>query len=708
MASPLLPASDVLPPPASNPEVLGTQLPSSSQLTPRSLPGLDTHTSNHLLNPLAPPFSPPDAGLFSLSAAEDDFDLDHIVWEHFLEASGQDSAASPAPCACHNRPRGSCPSIIEETIRLVSTVSAVPAPNMDGARIKLPYGAFPIDAWRETLGKYFDASNLVEAYVFGWDMSFLAAPTPFDAPRNLPSAALAPEDVDQYISTELAHGALVGPVNLALCPFKIFHNPIGTVPKANSKVRRTIVDASQKGKGINQFIPKDHHRGEPWHLTLPSVDTIIASIRAVRRKYPGQKIQMFKVDYSRWYRVFPLDPGQIRFLAIKWRGKTYLDRYFSFGNRGAALAAQRTSWAVCWIFRTQISPAPGSINSGLGCSCSSHCQCGENDAQAYIDDSICLVPESLAQHQFQEFMDLCRKLGLAISKTPGHVFPPSEQCVALGILFNLEDNTISLPEDKLRALLDIIHDWLAQTRADDRQLARLAGKLLWASRVVRPGRVFLNRVLATKRWAASLSAPIYIDSAFRADVQWWADSLISTNGISFLVPRLEVEVSLDASSNGWHGGRPGLAGVNHSTGEFFAAPAPPEFESWHISAHELICHLIAIRLWGHQWSGQQIRGKSDSEPCVFLLKNGKSRVDLRLHMARTFATLQLTHNCIWQPEWISTKDNVMPDALSRLGEPGSWGRFCSEAARLGIQPKESPISPWMFAIETSPDDVRSS
>ena len=51
-----------------------------------------------------------------------------------------------------------------------------------------------------------------------------------------------------------------------------------------------------------------------------------------------------------------------------------------------ALAAQQVIWVVVHLFRTRLPPFPGSFNLGISCCCSDHCDCGENDAEGYIDD----------------------------------------------------------------------------------------------------------------------------------------------------------------------------------------------------------------------------------------------------------------------------------------------------------------------------------
>ena len=249
-------------------------------------------------------------------------------------------------------------------------------------------------------------------------------------------------------------------------------------------------------------------------------------------------------------------------------------------------------------------------------------------------------------------------------------------------------------------MLDLLRLWLDKIQATEKELASLAGKLLYASRVVRPGRTFLNRALATKRQAAAAGGTIILDAGFFADISWWSKSLRSSNGISFLESRHEVEVSLDASSAGWYGNIPGLAGFNHSTGEFWACGAPSHALDLHIADLELYCHIIAARVWGHQWQDAHVLGHTDNEPTFYLLKNGRSRNDLRLRMARSFSTLQVSSGFIWESAWISTKLNHLPDYLSRFGDPTFRRKFADACTTRGIVPIQVPINPDWLELDT--------
>ena len=565
---------------------------------------------------------------------------------------------------------------------------------MDSLRIPLPRPSFPIEAWRFALQGYFDAKEIIATFTYGWDFSFLSPPTPKDAKRNLGSANIAPQDVDTYVATELQHGALVGPFSEEELPFPVFRSPLGTVHKV--PVRRTITDCSQCGAGINSFISAHLHRDQEWKLFLPTTHTIVGLIQKCRDLYPGQRLFMFKLDFSRWYRWFQIDPSQAIFFAIRWNRLTYLDAALSFGNRASALCAQRVMWAVIWIFRTRIEPQKGVQNAGFACHCPSHCDCGSIFSCGYIDDSISIAPQHLATYQFNAFVQLCHNLGLKLSSSAGHISPPAPSCVALGILFNLDENTVSLPQSKLDSLLALLDEWLAKEFATDKEFASLAGKLINASNVVRSGRLLCNRVLANKRLAATNNVPVLVDDACKEDLRWWQTALRTRNGVSFLVHESDVTLAMDASGHGWFDDLPGLAGFNFATNEYWHGPPPVHLRHLGICDLETLCHVVSVHIWGPTWNQKQVLGQTDNTISYYLFTNGRSRDDLRLRMARVVAASQASHNYIWKPEWISTHVNLLPDALSRWASPKHQAVFVEECARLGITPKNIPLLPEYF------------
>ena len=621
-----------------------------------------------------------------------------------LQFDSSDDTADPCqPCGCHNVLKGSCPDVKAYHVDRISRGLRQTGltPNMDGLKEPLKFPSFPVSVWEDTLRGYFDADEITRAFRFGWDLSFTSHPNPKDAKWNLQGASLHEKDVQKYIDQELSYGTLVGPFDEKQLPFRTFCSPLNTVPKKNSDTRRTVVDCSQLDAGINAYIDAHMHRGKYWKLSLPTSQSIVRRIQRARARYPGQRILIFKLDFQRWYRWFALDPVASVFFAVRWRGKIYLDMALSFGNRGAALAAQRVIWAVVHFFRTRLPPFPGSYNLGASCRCLDHCDCGENDAEGYIDDFLAFVPESLAQLQFDAAIHLAHSLGLRLSQTPGHVSPPNAVCECLGILYNTDCNTMELPQDKVDDILAILKSWLSRTNASEHELSVLCGKLLYCSQVIFAGRLFLNRCLAAKRFAATLPRPAILTQDFFQDINWWLAAVKNRNGVSFLVPESEAHISLDASSNGWFQGKPGLGGYNHHIHQFFSCTVPDEMSSWSIADLELLAHVVAYHLWAPKWELQYVTIHTDNQACFWLLTKGRSREDRRLCMSRWLSMEQVDKNFRAVSEWIPTTENSIADALSRPADPEQEKAFKDYCRTLSIAPTRCHVQPCHFDFKSN-------
>ena len=243
------------------------------------------------LDPGAVPFWPATVAIAPPVSADIPLDvIDEIV-------SSADSALQcspapppvPGPCVCHKLPQGSCPAFIQDLVDLVCQTRSHPSGkcNMDGARIPLRHRPIDPAPWDSLLTGYYDREELVAGLTYGWDLSLLPDPAPADATANLPSAYEHGEAVDRYVATELAYGSLVGPLPADL-PFDVFRSPFAAVPKPPADWR-TITDCSQRGRGINAWIPADVHRGRPTNIKLPGTLHICHAVRSFQLQYPGRR-----------------------------------------------------------------------------------------------------------------------------------------------------------------------------------------------------------------------------------------------------------------------------------------------------------------------------------------------------------------------------------------------------------------------------------
>lgn len=129
---------------------------------------------------------------------------------------------------------------------------------------------------------------------------------------------------------------------------------------------------------------------------------------------------------------------------------------------------------------------------------------------------------------------------------------PASVLVVLGIELDSVNQSARLPEDKLRAVQDLIQVWRSRKWCTCVQLQSLIGHLHYAAKVVWPGRTFLRRMIDLLRCFRWADHPIRMNLEFHWDLQWWHKFLFSWHGVSFwlfpgMTPSPDLEVTSDAA-----------------------------------------------------------------------------------------------------------------------------------------------------------------
>ena len=120
---------------------------------------------------------------------------------------------------------------------------------------------------------------------------------------------------------------------------------------------------------------------------------------------------------------------------------------------------------------------------------------------------------------------------------------------------------------------------------------------------------------------------------------------------------------------------PSTWAYNFDNHEYYHRPVPDYMVEWDIGTLELVNHLVVARVWGPSWAGLEVTGYTDNQSAMHLLRHGRSRSELRLDIAREFASIQQHFHFLWNSDYISTKDNVLSDCLSRWGSASARDKF---------------------------------
>ena len=183
-----------------------------------------------------------------------------------------------------------------------------------------------------------------------------------------------------------------------------------TRDNSSSDKTRVIIDLSwPKGQSVNSSIDSDRYLNVDFVLTYRSIDNITDEVLRL-----GRGCQIFKVDISRAFRHFSIDPGDLDLLGLHW-SDYYINRCCLDSNMDLPF------FNVC------------PTHEG-------------HKISKYIHNFLCVSLPSKINHSYSGLQSLLEELGLMVSTKK--LVPSSTQVVCLCILVDTETFTVSIPPVK--------------------------------------------------------------------------------------------------------------------------------------------------------------------------------------------------------------------------------------------------------------------
>ena len=524
--------------------------------------------------------------------------------------------------------------------------------------------AFKIDNWTKYLHGY-DDYVIVQYLRYGWPINFQSDVLPRSTLKNHSSANKNNLCLMDYLVDELAHRAIIGPFkcNPFSCPCVV--SPLQTVPKRDSSKLRVVHDLSfPEGVSVNSGIPKDSYLTHECKLVLPGVDRLVHFIRL-----RGRHCHIYKKDLARAFRQIPLDPKDVPLLGFVVDNQLYFHTRFPFGLRSATMVCQRVAKAVIHILTSE-----GYL------------------ADVYIDDFYGVEIPELAGVAFNRMSELFEELGLEASPAKDQL--PNTQMLVLGIWFNTDDMTISVPEFRLMELKAEISHWLNLERATKHQLQVLVGKLSYVCNCVRPGRAFMSRLLNGLRSCDSRRSSIPVSCDLKLDLHWWLHFLDNYNGVSVIgtefLESSEQLFSTDASLTG--------CGAI-CEGEYFHELFPLSITQQQLSITELelLTVVVSIKLWQFKLAGRCIMIHCDNQACVVMINSMRSRNNFLQTCLRELWLTLAVNNIMLKAAHIPGRENTLADCLSRWYTDAIYqSRFKALTVALNLHPVL--VNPQLFSF----------
>jgi len=223
-------------------------------------------------------------------------------------------------------------------------------------------------------------------------------------------------------------------------------------------------------------------------------------------------IYMAKIDLKAAYRSVRVHPEDWSLTGLKWIfhgdvSPTYLyDTRLPFGCRLSPVHFHKLTQSVAEMMRRR----------------------GFGSIIVYLDDFL-LFHESreLCNHYAWILICLLRRLGFAIAWEKVQL--ATQDIIFLGVEINSVDMTFKLPKDKVVKFIAFIEVFCSKKHASQRDIQSLAGKLNWASFVLRQGRNYLTSVFnALKRFKKPFHK-FRITEEVKSDLAWWVHCMENDN-----------------------------------------------------------------------------------------------------------------------------------------------------------------------------------
>ena len=386
-------------------------------------------------------------------------------------------------------------------VKLCQKVLELGFPNAWQAKIPIAV-KWNVELFDSLLQNYADR-DIIPFMRYGWPVSRPPNwPDPTPTFSNHAGATRHPEAMNKYITKELMHGAIAGPFDYPPFISRLGVSPLSTREKKESPDRRVIMDLSwPPGRSVNDGIGKNQFLGFQTKLQFPTIDVMARRIWEL-----GPTALMFKVDLSRFFRQIPLDPAEYSLMCFTWGGKVWFDLVSPMGLRSAPYFAQRISNAIKFI----------------------HNEAGYFLFN-YIDDFLGAELPIQIEASFSLFKRLLNNLN--IDQSAEKEVRPTDEITCIGVLVSAKEQLLKVTPDRLQSLWVELHAWTTPRLATLREVQVLLGKLQFVSACIRPGRLFVSRIINIIKGSPS---QVEVDEEFVKDIRWWLRFMQEFNGVGIL------------------------------------------------------------------------------------------------------------------------------------------------------------------------------
>lgn len=351
---------------------------------------------------------------------------------------------------------------------------------------------------------------------------------------------------------------------------------------------------------------------------------------------------MATIDLKDAYYLIPVDTHYRKYLRFQFEGKLYEFTCMAMGLSTAPYVYTKIMKPVVVYLREK------GLTSVL-----------------YLDDFLLLGnTHNECLSNVRETLKCLKSLGFIVNYKKSEL-NPSKSVKYLGLIYNSEKMTVSLPGEKRLIISNLAKRLLNKRECNIREFAQFLGTIASACPAVNYGWVY-SKSMEREKWLALLKnnenyeARMTIPEAIKPDLQWWARNIFTTTN-PIKESRYAMTIFSDAAKNGW-----GVVCGSEKVHGFWSESERRE----HINFLELLAAFFGLKCFAKNLRNKEILLRIDNTTAIaYVNRMGGVQIDKLSVLAKE----------IWQwcerrqlwifASYINTKLNVEADAESRALEP---------------------------------------
>ena len=519
--------------------------------------------------------------------------------------------------------------------------------------------------------------TLVKGFTKGFDIGYRGPKVRRHTADNLPFRIGSKTEMWNKIMKEVKEGRYAGPFLQPPCDNYV-QSPLGLVPKAGNKTRLIFHLSYDFGQAICDKSVNYHTPDELCTVKYKDLDHAVRNCLNLL-KYLGESntgvVVYCKTDCSNAFRLVPVLVCQ-RFVLIMMAEHPltnvkyyFVDKCLPFGSSRSCAIFQEFSDALAFL--TEVSIVKKNI-------------CSNPALTNYLDDFLFMALQTaIANGMLREFLHLCSKIGCPISVEKTEWASPI--MVFLGTLLNGKEQVISVPIDKVEKTYQFLQYAIQKRKVTVKFVQQLTGLLNFLHWAIVPGRAFTrgmyHKLKLTNSQGVELKQHhhIYLNNNFVQDCQVWMAFLCNVERVQLCrpfsdfnpyVPYTVLKFASDAALSG----KLGFGAVFED--RWLWGKWNPDFirnQKPSIEFLELFALTIGLTAWKEELlSRGRIAIFCDNEAVMHMVNNYASSCMQCMKLIRVIALQGIAFSHRVRVLYIRSKQNILPDALSRLDFKRFW------------------------------------